>query len=86
VSRWAGSLFLGLEDLLLEGVRLGEAELDLLVGVFVEDIAHGIEFVLNLLSIHRIKIHLDVLLSIQSDSGVLSSNGCWENLYSRLKL
>ena len=68
----------------MEGVGLGEAELDLLIGVFVEDIAHGIEFVLNLLSIHRIKIHLDVLLSIQSDSGVSSSNGCWENLHHQL--
>lgn len=74
------SCFLLFEDLLLEGVWLGETDLNLCVGVLVVDVAHSIKFVLNLLSIHWIKIHLDVLLSIQSDSGVLSSNGSWEDL------
>jgi len=68
----------------LEGIWLAETNLDLLVGVFVEDMAHSINLVLNLLSVKRIKIHLDVLLSIQSDSGVSSSNGCWENLHHQL--
>ena len=68
----------------MEGIWLLETELDLLVGVFVEDVAHGVELVLNLLSVKRIKIHLDVLLSIQCDSGVLADNGCWENLYQLL--
>lgn len=82
----SGSCFLLLENLLLEGVWLVETNLDLLVGVFFEDVAHGIEFVLNLLSVKWIKIHLNVLLSIQSYSGVPSSNGSWENLHKTLNL
>ena len=70
----------------MEGVWLAEAKLNLLVGVFVVDVAHGVKFVLNLLSVKRIKIHLGVLLSVQSHSGVLSNDGGWENLKHNINL
>jgi hypothetical protein len=68
----------------LEGVWLAETNLDLLVGILEEDVTHGIKFVLCLLFIKDVKIHLDVLLSVQCNSGVSASNGGWENLQHRL--
>jgi hypothetical protein len=74
-------LLLGLKNLLLEGVGLAKTELDLLVGVLVEDVAESVELVLNLLSVEGIKIHLLVLLSVKGDSGVSADDGGGEDLY-----
>lgn len=62
-------MFLLFHDLLLEGVRLGEMESDLVGGELVVDLAHGVELALNLLSIKGIEIDLDVLLAIKGHSG-----------------
>lgn len=73
-------MFLLLEDLLLEGVGLAETNLDLLVGVLLVNVTDGISFALHLLLVKWVKIHLGVLLSVKSHSGVLSDDGGWENL------
>ena len=75
-------MFLLLQDLLLEGVWLAEAELNLLVGVLVEDVAESVELVLNLFSVKWVKIHLLVLLTVKGNSSVSADNGGWEHLQS----
>ncbi len=59
----------------MERVGLGEADFNFVGGVFAVDLSHGVDLVLNLLSVEGIKVHSDVLLSIESHSGSSASNG-----------
>ena len=68
------------QNLLLEGVGLGEVDGDLVSGQLLVDGCHSVQLVLNLLSVEGIKVELDVFLSIKSNSCILSSNGGREHL------
>lgn len=82
LSTFRCSLFLALQDFLLEGVGLGEVEADLVGGDLVIDLSHGIEFAFNLLSVEWVKVELDVLLAIEGNSGSLANNGSWVALFN----
>lgn len=82
LSTFRCSLFLALQDFLLEGVGLGEVEADLVGGDLVIDLSHGIEFAFNLLSVEGVKVELDVLLAIEGNSGSLANNGSWVALFN----
>lgn len=82
LSTFRCSLFLALQDFLLEGVGLGEVEADLVGGDLVIDLSHGIEFAFNLLSVEWVKVELDVLLAIEGNSGGLANNGSWVALFN----
>lgn len=61
-------LLLGFQDLLLEGVGLGEVDGDLVGGELVVDLGHGVELVLNLLLVEGVQEELGVLLPVQGHS------------------
>lgn len=62
-------LLLGFQDLLLEGVGLGEVDGDLVGGELVVDLGHGVELVLNLLLVEGVQEELRVLLAVEGHSG-----------------
>jgi hypothetical protein len=62
-------LFLGFHDFLLEGVWLREVNADLVGCELVVNLGHSIDLVFNLLSIKGIEVDLNVLLSVEADSG-----------------
>lgn len=62
-------LLLGVQDLLLEGVGLGEVKGDLVSSKLVVDLSHGIELVLNLLLVEGVQEELGVLLAVEGHSG-----------------
>lgn len=76
------SLFLAVQNLLLERVWLGEVDANLVGGDLVVDLSHSIELVLDLLSVKWVKVELDVLLSVKTNSGGFASDGCWVNLFN----
>jgi hypothetical protein len=63
------SLFLGFENLLLEGVGLGEADLNLMGSQLEVDGLHGVKLALNLLFVKGVKEDSHVLFTIKSNSG-----------------
>jgi hypothetical protein len=69
------SLLLLGEDLGLEGVGSGEVDGDLVGGDLVVDLRHGLNLGLNLFLVEGVKEHLNVLLTVKSDSGSLASDG-----------
>lgn len=73
-------MLLGFQNLLLEGVGLGEGELDLLGGVVLVDLGHGIDLVHDSLLINWVEVDLGVLLAIKGYSGVFADDGCREDL------
>lgn len=80
LATWNHSLFLGIKDLLLEGVWLGETDFNFLGGELVVDLSHSINFVFNLLFIKGIEVNSDVFLSIECHSSCLSSDSGWVHL------
>jgi len=62
-------LLLGIEDLLLERVGLGEMDGDLVGGQLVVDLGDGIDFVLNLFFVKGVNEDSNVLLSVKGHSG-----------------
>ena len=62
-------MLLGIEDLLLERVGLGEMDGDLVGGQLVVDLGDGIDFVLNLFFVKGINEDSNVLLSVKGHSG-----------------
>lgn len=69
------SLSLGVEDFLLERVRLGEADFDFVGGIFAVDLSNSVELVLNLLLVEGVQVDSDVLLAIEGHSGGSASDG-----------
>lgn len=69
-------------NLLLEGVGLGEVEGDLVGGELVVDLSHGVELVLNLLSVEGVEEELEVLLAVEGNSGGSASDGGWVYLFN----
>lgn len=63
------SLFLAVHNFLLERVRLGEVDANLVGGDLVIDLSHSVELVLNLLFIEGIKVDLDMFLTVKGNSG-----------------
>ena len=62
-------MLLGIEDLLLEGVRSGEEDGDLVGGELVVDVGDGLKLSLDLFSVKGVKEHLHVLLTVKGHSG-----------------
>ena len=62
-------MLLGIEDLLLERVGLGEMDGDLVGGQLVVDLGDGIDFVLNLFLVKGVNEDSNVLLSVKGHSG-----------------
>jgi hypothetical protein len=68
------------EDLLLEGSGLGEANSDLVGGQLVVAVSNGGQSVEHDFSVKWVKEDLVVLLAIGSDSGGSSGDEAWEAL------
>ena len=51
-------------------------------GDSVVDLGHCLELVLNLLSVEGVKVELDVLLSVEGDSGGSAGDGSWIALFN----
>ena len=62
-------MLLGIEDLLLERVGLGEVDGDLVGGQLVVDLSHGVDLGLNLFLIKGVNEDSNVLLSVKGHSG-----------------
>lgn len=80
MKRGSSLLLGGLEHFLLEGVRLGEVEGDLVGGDLVVDLSHGVELVLNLLLVEGVEEDLHVLLAVEGNSSASASDGCGVDL------
>jgi hypothetical protein len=78
-------LLLGVHNLLLERVGLGEVDGDLVGGEFVIDLGHGVDLVLNLLLVEGVQEKLNVLLAVEGNSGGLASDGGWVYLFNNIK-
>ena len=68
------------EDLLLEGIGLGEAKSNLVGGELVVAMGNTGESVQHNLSVEWVEEDSLVLSSVSGDSGVSSSDGGWEAL------
>ncbi len=69
------SLGLFSEQLLLEGVGLGELDDNLLGGELLEDGGHGLELALSPLSVEGVQEELGVLLAVERDFYVAAGDG-----------